>query len=710
MKKVLGFMLVVLAVISVISCVDTTTSATTGTATTTTTTTTTTSQQATTVSAIDYNSEVTLNVAINYTSGGQLMSISYQKDTAYASFNLTNYTKGDLLPAWEAIGEKLHINFVDSATSSDANTNAQFTRLQTESFAGVDLVNGTGAQIGPEGVKGNFVDIGQYLDYMPNLSAFLTANPAVKISMTAADGGIYFTPYFDGFGEVEQMFLARIDWIEDILDVASPTFDTTVATKPTNYERRQVVTPINVDITVANPNGTTRTVTKAYTNNILDVLAGIANPTGATLAAAFKTHMQATYGSQGYAKLSDVFVGTDAAYDTDELVALMYVIKANPQYLTREHTDGIDTAVEVYFPREGKGNRIRNLFRGMEMFGLRGVFSRCEWLYFDAEGLIQDIRHDQSFVDGVNDLAAMYADGLIVQNPEDGTPNWRAILLQNATGFITYDYNASSTASSYMVSGTTVDPTFKFQAILPPVVDWLGDGNYFQFSEATRSVKNEAWGIPIHVASNETKLFRALKLVDELYDYSAADSVGTMHLYGPVGWTDGTLTYGTDIVYKLSDDALAEMTTLAGGNMINYLRQYVGATMPIGHIRSLGLEFQTLSSNGIEGIERINVALNAGTFMLAGQVDSENPWFNLSPTFYPLSEIESDMITASATFRTLYTDNSLITMVKYGFSGNGGSLTEAAYWALFNMNGIDVYDIIYIKAYRDAYQRIQAIS
>jgi putative aldouronate transport system substrate-binding protein len=654
---------------------------------------------------IDYDSTVELNVALNYTSGGNLMSISYQKDSAYVStINGKTYTKGDLLPAWERIGEKLNIDFNDLATTSDANTNAQFSRLQTAGFAGVDLVNGTGAQIGPEGVNGNFVDIGQYLEYMPNLNAFLEANPSVKVSMTSADGGIYFTPYFDGFGEMEQMFMARIDWIEDILDTTSPTFDTTPGVVPTAYERRQVETPINTTIQVANANGTVRTVTKAYNTNILDVLEDLVNPTGADVANAFRTHIQNTYGSQGYAKLSDVFAGTDAAYDTDELVALMYVVKSNPQFLTREYDTPL-TAVEVMFPRESTGNRIRNLFRGMEMFGLRGVFSRHEWMYFDEDGLIQDIRYDQDFVDGVNDLSAMYADGLIIQNPEEGG-NHRQILLSRGDGFITYDYNATTTAASLMNAGTAVDEDFKFQAILPPVVDWLGDGNYFHFTEATRSVKNEAWGITKAVESNPTKLFRALKLVDELYDYSTDDSVGTIHLYGPQGWTDGTIAYGSDTVYLLSDESRAEMTALAGGNHINYLRQYVGATMPIGHIRSMGLEFQTLTDQGIEGIERINTAVSAGTLKLAGLVDSDNPWYQLSPTFFPLTKSESDTIAAVATFRSIFADNSLVTMVKYGFSGAGGSLTEEAYWNSFKSNNVDIYAIIYIKAYRDAYQRI----
>ncbi len=724
MKKILSLAIVFIAMFVLAACngettVATTTSGTDATTTTTTESPATTTEPATsgtggttTVSTEAPLDPVTLNVAINYTSGGNLMSITYHKSTAYESFNGTTYTDGDLLPAWEAIGEILNINFVDMATTSDANTNAQWQRLLTENFVGVDLVNGTGALIGPEGVNGNFVDFGDYLDQMPNLNAFLEANPAVKVSMTAADGGIYFTPYFDGFGEMEQMFLARIDWIEDILDAADTSaFDTDLGVMvPTAYTRRQIPsTGIDVDITVANADGTTRVVEKNYSANILDTLAAITDPTGKKLADAFRLHMTNTYGDQSYTKLSDVFAGTDAAYDTDELVALMYVVKANPKYLTRQHTDGVDTAIEVMFPREQKGNRIRNLLRSMEMFGMRGVFSRHEWLYFDEDGLIQDIRHDQEFVDAVNDLSGLYTDGLIVQDPETGG-NWRTLLLETSTGFITYDYNASSTATSLIENGRMVDSDLKFQAILPPVVDWLGDGNYFHFTEAVRSVKNEAWGIPIHVASDQDKLERAIMLVDQLYDYSTANSVGTIHLYGPVGWTDGTLQYGSDTVYQMSEDALDEMETLAGGNMINYLRQYVGATLPIGHIRSLGLEFQTLSEEGQAGIDRINTAVEAGVLRLAGQYESTNPWYQLSPTFYPLTADETNMITAAATFKTLYTDNSLITLVKYGFSGLGGSTSEEDYWAMFEFNGIDVYDFVYIKAYRDAYQRIMAAS
>ncbi|MCK7488651.1 MAG: hypothetical protein MZU97_26490 [Bacillus subtilis] len=105
-----------------------------------------------------------------------------------SSLDGKTYTKGSILPAWAAIGEKLNINFVDRATSSDANTNAQWTRLQTENFAGVDLVNAHRlANRPPKASRATSSTSANILDYMPYLKAFLEANPSVKVSMTSAE-------------------------------------------------------------------------------------------------------------------------------------------------------------------------------------------------------------------------------------------------------------------------------------------------------------------------------------------------------------------------------------------------------------------------------------------------------------------------------------------------------------------------------------------
>lgn len=643
--------------------------------------------------------KVTVNTAINYEGRG----ITFQEGT-YSSLNGKTYNDGDLMPVWETIGDRLNLNFVDVKQTSKTDT--QFQQYATAGFAGADVINGTSTLLSEYGVNGNFVDLSKYLGYMPNLTKFLRENPSVRASMTSANGAIYYTPYFDGFGEIEQMFLMRIDWVQDILDLASPTFDSTAFASTMTVQK---VTPatLDVDVTVANSDGTTRVVAKERTQNILDILKALPTKTGATMANAFKSYMQDVYGDQGYAKLSDVFVGSDAAYDTDELAALMYVVKANPAFLTREHTTP-RSSVEVYFPRTSETSRIRNLFRGLEMYGVRGAFSRYQWAYFNEDGVVEDARVQTKTLDAVDQLSKMYADGLIPSNFDEGNKyDWRANLLQGSYGFMTYDYNASSTPSGYIAAAKLVDPTFRFESVLPPVVDWMGNGEYFHFSEGTRAVKSEAWGIPKHVEANPVKLSRVLTLFDQLYDYSSNDAIGNIHLYGPTGWIDGTVEYNGQEIPAISAAAMAEMQAKTSGNMINYLRRYVGATMPIGHIRSLGLEFQTLSDQGITGIQRINTAVQAGTFRLAGVYPSSNPWYQFVPTLFALTANESADI-AALTFDDIWADAQLPILVKYGFSGNGTSVTRETYFStMVTKADVNTYEEIYKKALNNAIARVK---
>ena len=52
---------------------------------------------------------------------------------------------------------------------------------------------------------------------MPNLRSFLDSQPTYEPYLTAVDGGMYYTPYLDGNGEIELGFLMRLDWTEKFL-------------------------------------------------------------------------------------------------------------------------------------------------------------------------------------------------------------------------------------------------------------------------------------------------------------------------------------------------------------------------------------------------------------------------------------------------------------------------------------------------------------
>lgn len=676
----------------------------------------------------DFSKNVELNVAINYTTSGQLYSISYQRENSYSPVMKPGktYVKGDLLPTWEKIGELTNTSFKDKAIASDGSTNDQFTRLLGEKFKDIDIVNGTGALIGDAGVGGSFVDLGKYLDQMPNLSKFFEENPSVKQSLTSGDGGVYFTPYFDGINELEHMFLARIDWIKDILDAENTdAFDNTVYELGTNYVK-ETPTSATYTVKVANANGTTRNVTKTRTQNVIDILRAVQVKSGKNLADAFMGYIKSTYGTNhGYAKLSDIFAGTDASYDVDELIALMYVIDANPQYILR-NVSGIGS-IEMYFPREKGGNRVRQMFRGLEMFGVRGASSRNEWFYIGDDGSIHDGRAGvatDSFISAVNNLSALVKDGLIPNVSGFSTTNLRQELLTGAApkadennpnptgrfGFLTYDYNASSTTTGLIDNGgRKIDSDMEFQAILPPVIDWQGNGKYIHFSESNRSVKNEAWGIPSSILQKDRSVLdRALAIVDGMYDYSEAESLGNIHLYGPTEWRSGNvLDYNGESVYELHQTKVlgetGEINTLAGGNHINYLRWYVGATMPIGHVRSLGLEYQTLSGDGIKGIERINTAVQAGVLIIAGHQNASSlgNFGKLVPTFLPYNAIEIDA-RGKSTFRDHTADGKLLALMNNGFSGEQDTISAAAYKALLETEN---YETSFLAAVRAAYAR-----
>ena len=128
--------------------------------------------------------------------------------------------------------------------------------------------------------------------------------------------------------------------------------------------------------------------------------------------------------------------------------------------------------------------------------------------------------------------------------------------------------------------------------------------------------------------------------------------------------------------------------------------------MPIGHIRSLGLEFQTLSPQGVVGVERINTAVQAGTFRLAGVYQSDNPWYQLSPTLFALTANENADI-ATLTYDDIWADAQLALLVKFGFSGNGGSVTQTTYLTtMVTKSGINTYEEIYKKALNNALARV----
>ena len=680
-----------------------------------------------------------------------------QQGPAYTSAVLgRTFHPGDLLPVWERIGELANINFVNVAPMSGTNGDMLTTLQQNPAgWANLDFINGSAGNINEQGVAGNFLNLLPHIEAgdMPHFYALMSRNPAMRQSllqfMPNGDEAIFLTPYFDGNEEIENMFLARVDWFEAILDApVDQQFDNTPFTVPTYYN------PVNLGTrtagysftaTVTNNVGVAqlrRNVTRTFNDgNIIDILRALPQPTtGHAMAVAFREYLAATFGgtvaqpAQGYARWSDVFAGADASYITDELIAFMYVLMANPQFILR-NTDGQIDDIVMYFPREINDSRRQQFPRGLEMFGMPGVLSRNgENLFFDAEGTLHDIRGTQMLVDAVdNGMGNLSRDGIIPNlTPgaiwSDGQNVRDALQLGSGTagnrrfGFLMFDFNATQTLVGNMNAGRAIDPDFNFRAILPPLVNWQTNmivndqgvvtnpdqaasaGVYFHFTGSTRAMRADAWGAPIHVANDPVRLARAIFLIDQMFNHDTpigdqTETIGNVNLYGPQEFHDGTFEYAGQTVPRFSAAAMQEMRDLRAGSHIDWLRRELGATFGIGHIRGMGLEFQTLSSNGIDGIVNImnRTVFEGGTFLLAGMQDSavglfgtggvlagqaDNPFFNQVPSILPRSASENTAI-AATTFRNFSTTNNaqLPGLIANGFSGHTNA-TVRGYRAL----------------------------
>ena len=168
--------------------------------------------------ALTFAPGTVLRMATGYNS--EKTGLFFDAETAGSGITLADgktYNAGDLKPTWVAVEEKLGIKFENKYQGNSASKEFEYWK---ERLTDVDMVSGTAALLTENGIAGDLVNIGQYLDQMPHFKAYLDANPIVKLSITGdtSTGAIYFSPYFDGVNDIERMPLMRIDWVQKLLD------------------------------------------------------------------------------------------------------------------------------------------------------------------------------------------------------------------------------------------------------------------------------------------------------------------------------------------------------------------------------------------------------------------------------------------------------------------------------------------------------------
>ncbi len=627
--------------------------------------------------ALTFAPGTVLRMATGYNS--TKTGLFFDAETAGSGITLADgktYNAGDLKPTWVAVEEKLGMVFEDKYQGNSASNEFDYWK---ERLNEVDMVSGTAAKLNENGVAGSMVNIAEYLDQMPNFKAYLEANPIVRLSIVGdtATGAIYFSPYFDGVNDIERMPLMRTDWVEKLLNGEGEFTAEASNTVAAPVYQPYMPTEGSVTVDVVTPDGTAvEQVTKNYdaAGNIIANMNEAGLMDGVTAVNMLRAYIDQAYDGYYGEKRADLFIGQNAAWDADELVALLRCVVANPQTL-----NGTDS-VQGLFSREDNNNQRRvDMFRfAGTLFGVRGLESRQDYLYVGADGAMHDARQEAETYEALERMHAMAEEGLLSKSFMDMSEENSGTMLENDLGFMHYDYNQTQTILNE--TKLQADQGEKYMAVMVPVARW-DDGTgeqYFRFTESWRSVKTDGWGISVAGVGDDTdKLNAALSLID--YAYSPEGQI--LMSYGPDAFIkEGeTFNFNGEQMPVIADATYEELWSLASGNYTNYARYYLGSTLSF--VKSQAFEYQCTHEVGREGAAKISNAIALGTIKHPELAVAENSWYTSVPTVLPTTKQENDSISGYTDLTNKFNQNKdgeniLINQIVSGYTD--ANMTDAA--------------------------------
>ncbi len=576
------------------------------------------------------------------------------------------YTNGKLLPTWEAFAKNCNItireacgyNATKDADSYTAVTGNNF-KSDTDSSQMIDLFYNTTSNINKMGSSNQAVDLTSYIEAgkMPNFKKYLDENQSVKEEITS-NGKIFFTPYFDSYNDVERNLVMDTTIVETVLDNASAAYDTgktngtggidsnvvgDVKYQPfidANKNYPQASTTVKVSV-----NGTAKNITIKQTDNIIKQQNALLSEgaTGKQLADQLRNYLTAAFGDEvgsgkTYSKLSEIYTSEAAAYNVDELIALMRVVKANPGLITGD----ADKEVETLFPRGQAANRIQNMLHFAQVWGVQGLVSEKDFLYYLQDGTLNDARTTQASYDALDNLAAIYAEGLIVKDfwyysdsAKDGNYYLNKYFKKSKSdysyGLMEYDYIATQCVANDAVDGIGTKSEDRAAAvqgvkvqgikpILPPLTMWptektakhdqaLSDftgKTLLRHYDENRTIKGNSWCIP----ATSDNIDGALRLMDYLF----SDMGLYIQDFGPEQYWSNAAAVKADPanVTPIMSNAQKGMCQASNLDFWTYMRACMGSTHGIGHVRTTAIQVQATNAYGQIGYNALENAFADG--------------------------------------------------------------------------------------------------
>ncbi len=642
----------------------------------------------------DLSKKVSLKFNLAY--GNRSRTMTYNQGTPLTLSNGGVVTAGMLKPMWQRLAGLMNADFVD-VTIQDAKATDMIKTESTSGFSGANIYGGNSiaTELMNYGTQGRFVSLSKLIEQgdMPNFKRYLDENPNIKSSITAYNGNIYFVPYIAEIGTLARVFTMRESWVTRLLDAEGAQYD------QNEFETYYDAFYVGDNARVGDNGGSVSpkqgvVITKRTAENIIDIQNKLPRKNGKTLTEALVSYIKRNY---VYEHPSQLFLGENAAYDIDELIALFRCIKANPTYLTM----GKASEVWPLFPRQSSYRedllRLSTYWGGERVHGSDSYESRWE---FDAEGQVVYTYSKEGIYDDLIRLSQMNAEGLIYRDCYDLTykSNIRTALYGTdgaanpAFGFMTYDWIASTTADALNKDVVVA---------LSPVANVNGVWQYYL--DNTRVIKPDGWAISV-AGSTPEQIERAAAV----FDFFFTEEGRLYQNYGLIEDLDQDDQYvGPDgkAWPKYKNWVVSSAAQFANGDLSTFLRDWIGSQMPIGYQKEIGFEYQYTSERGFEGWRLIlDSSTGIPSYEGTGSPGLNGNYYRLVPPAFSMTQRQREILNGNTSLGGADEVEYMFNIVRYGTLGNapnGVVLPKSYndYLSYFKGKGLEQYQSIHQAAY-----------
>ncbi|MDE7094862.1 MAG: hypothetical protein K2O23_00080 [Anaeroplasmataceae bacterium] len=598
----------------------------------------------------------TMNMYINYKAKS---GVTYTGNEAKLGATYQNpidgktYARKDLMPMWAEVQSQLGTTIHDSVWdfTKDAYTQDSEDKIYTaigsdSNLETIDIMMTNSANSVKYAKDDHLVDLAAYFKYMPNLYNFFKAHPSIYTEMVDANGHLYMAPYFDGLDSVEKMFIFNTELVEKLLDEENPTFDETAA-KDTAYQPF-IDTSSDYKVLISDNGVAKDLIVKAATNPV-EAQNALTTKNGKTYTQALRDYIDAAYMPSGlYQKRSEVFNSEKACYSADDMVALMRCAVNNSVYLYGEAGK-----VHGIVPRGQANNRVITILQLAQIWGIRGLTSEKDMLYYNNDGKLVDLRTTEKGFEALDKLHQLKQEGLIIdgwdaEGSKNGTFYYQYLTGSTGAALMIYDYNATQVVNNKLDEATgigTKDSRYNgLRPVLPPVTKWednnitKNDYKYTRYTEDSRAFKS-AGSVVFKKVDNEDQIIASCQLIDYFYGKEGA----SLQDYGPAAYVDGEITLAGVKYAKIKPAVFTAINnSKLGWN--DWMRDCVGTTQGMGHVRSDGLDYQVTHPVGQQGLQNLLSAVASGAVVCA--TTARKPGFGATvPTYYSENATTTDIAT-----------------------------------------------------------------